>query len=231
MAERVDGKATPAIGWPSRRTVAIVRAGDAHTMPPDDDPPSAQSTQMRYHLSRFALAIAAIALPTLAAAQSAAPADGPAIGQVAPDFTAAWADGSGPRSAPVSLASLRGKVVVLAFYPKDRTGGCTAELTKFRDEYATLFGKDVVVLPVSADSIPSHVSWASEMKFPFALVSDPSLSMADAYGSRTPGRSNANRTVFVIGKDGKVVYRELKFNALAEEGYTALAAAVAKARG
>ena len=91
-------------------------------------------------------------------------------------------------------------------------------------------GKDVVVLPVSADSIASHVSWASEMKFPFALVSDPQLAMADAYGSRTPGRSTANRTLFVIGKDGRIAYREMKFNALNEESYTALASAVAKAR-
>jgi hypothetical protein len=51
------------------------------------------------------------------------------------------------------LSALRGKVVVVAFYPKDRTSGCTAELTKFRDENAKLFGEDVVVLPVSADSI------------------------------------------------------------------------------
>jgi len=130
----------------------------------------------------------------------------------------------------VSLASLRGKVVVLAFYPKDRTSGCTAELTKFRDQYSTLFGDGVVVLPISADSISSHVSWASEMKFPFALVSDPQLAAAELYGSHVAGRPVANRTVFVIGKDGRVAYREMKFNALNEDAYTALAAAVAKAR-
>ena len=190
---------------------------------------------MRQITAPLVAAVLAIAIPVAAHAQSAASTTtvalaGPDVGQPAPDFTAAWADGSGPRAAPVSLGALRGKVVVLAFYPKDRTGGCTAELTKFRDEYGTLFGKDVVVLPVSADSISSHVSWASEMKFPFALVSDPQLTVADAYGSRTAGRSNANRTVYVIGKDGKVAYREMKFNALAEDGYTALAAAVAKAR-
>jgi len=185
--------------------------------------------------------LAAIALVTLSAgvraqsatqAGTAAPAAlaAPDVGQPAPDFTAAWADGTGPRSAPVSLAALRGKVVVLAFYPKDRTSGCTAELTKFRDEHAKLFGDSVVVLPISADSIASHVAWASEMKFPFALVSDPQLSVADAYGSRAPGRATASRTVFVIGKDGNVAWREMKFNALNEESYAALAAAVAKAR-
>ena len=163
------------------------------------------------------------------AASPAAPA-APEVGQPAPDFTAAWADSAGARSAPVSLAGLRGKVVVLAFYPKDRTSGCTAELTKFRDEHAKLFGDGVVVLPISADSIASHVAWASEMKFPFALVSDPQLSAADAYGSHSPGRATAGRTVFVVGKDGTIAWRDMKFNALNEESYAALAAAVAKAR-
>jgi thioredoxin-dependent peroxiredoxin len=183
--------------------------------------------------------VAALALVTLSAAASAqaatqagsavAPA-GPDVGQAAPDFTAQWADGSGARATPVSLSSLHGKVVVVAFYPKDRTSGCTAELTKFRDENAKLFGDNVVVLPVSADSIASHVSWASEMKFPFALVSDPELKVADLYGSHAAGRPVASRTVYVIGKDGKVVWREMKFNALNEEAYASLAAAVAKAR-
>ena len=166
---------------------------------------------------------------TAAPVAAAAPA-APEVGQAAPDFTAQWADATGARATPVSLAALRGKVVVLAFYPKNRTSGCTAELTKFRDEHAKLFGNDVVVLPVSADSVASHVAWSSEMKFPFALVSDPELKVADLYGSHAPGRSAASRTVFVVGKDGKVAWREMKFNALNEDAYTALAAAVAKAR-
>jgi len=189
---------------------------------------------------RFTLltAVALVALASSLGAQSAtqagaatvaAPA-GPDVGQAAPDFTAAWADSAGARSTPVNLAALRGKVVVLAFYPKDRTTGCTAELTKFRDQYKTLFGDGVVVLPISADSIPSHVSWASDAKFPFALVSDPQLATADLYGSHVAGRPVANRTVFVIGKDGRVAYREMKFNALNEDAYSAPAAAVAKAR-
>ena len=190
------------------------------------------------HAIRSSL-VAAFALVTLSAGASAqgatqavtatAPA-GPDVGQAAPDFTAQWADGSGARATPVSLSSLRGKVVVVAFYPKDRTAGCTAELTKFRDENAKLFGENVVVLPVSADSIASHVSWASEMKFPFALVSDLELKVADLYGSHAAGRPVASRTVYVIGKDGNVVWREMKFNALNEEAYASLAAAVAKAR-
>jgi peroxiredoxin Q/BCP len=197
-----------------------------HAYPTEDCP-------MRRFTAPLLAALTLLALPVAATAQMAAPVSAsaaPEVGQPAPEFSAAWADGSGARAEPVTLSALRGKVVVVAFYPKDRTSGCTAELTKFRDEHATLFGKDVVVLPVSADSIATHVAWASEMKFPFALVSDPQLAMADAYGSRTPGRGTANRTLFVIGKDGRIAYREMKFNALNEESYTALAAAVAKAR-
>jgi thioredoxin-dependent peroxiredoxin len=188
--------------------------------------------------------LAALALLTLSAtgraqtatkSGAAAPATAPApaapeVGQPAPDFTAHWADATGARSTPLRLSALRGKVVVVAFYPKNRTSGCTAELTKFRDEHAKLFGDGVVVLPVSADSVASHIAWASEMKFPFALVSDPKLEVADLYGSHVPGRSAASRTVFVIGKDGNVAWREMKFNALNEESYAALAAAVARAR-
>jgi peroxiredoxin Q/BCP len=196
---------------------------------------------MRTSRSPLFAALALLVLSATAGAQtatqagSAAPAvaaapPAPEVGQPAPDFTAQWADASGARATPVSLAALRGKVVVVAFYPKNRTSGCTAELTKFRDEHAKLFGDGVVVLPVSADSIASHVSWSSEMKFPFALVSDPKLEVADLYGSHVPGRLAASRTVFVVGKDGKVAWRDMKFNALNEESYAALAAAVAGAR-
>ena len=208
------------------RSLSLWRGTPANAIVHETSP----NGQYTMRLYRF-LSIAALAAPALVSAQ-AAPAATPApeVGQMAPDFTAAWADASGAKATPVKLSNLRGKVVVLAFYPKNRTSGCTAELTKFRDENAKLFGKDVVVLPISADSIPSHISWASDMKFPFGLVSDPSMSTAELYGSRMPGRAMANRTTFVIGKDGKIAYRDMKFNALSEETYASLAAAVASAR-
>ena len=192
---------------------------------------------MRRSIRSLLVPAALLAAAPLAAAAAQAPAAAPAaaaapeVGQPAPDFTAAWADASGARSAPVSLAAHRGKVVVVAFYPKDRTSGCTAELTKFRDEYDRLFGKDVVVLPISADSVATHTSWAQEMKFPFALVADTDLSVAEKYGSRVAGRPMSGRTVFVVGKDGTIVWRDLRFNALSQNAYDEMAAAVAKARG
>ena len=125
------------------------------------------------------------------------------------------------------------KVVVLAFYPKDKTSGCTAQMQKFRDEYATLFGpkagRDVVLVPVSADGLASHAAWAGEAKFPFALASDSTLDVAGRYGSRRAGAAYASRTAFVIDRRGRVAYRDLKFNALSEDAYRQLAAAVKKA--
>ena len=171
--------------------------------------------------------------PSAAASPTAATAAAPAVGQSAPDFTLPWADASGARATPFTLSALRGKVVVLAFYPKDRTGGCTAELTKFRDEFTSLFGpnagKDVVVVPISADGLASHESWAKDSKYPFALVADTALTAAAAYGSRMEQAPLAQRTVFVIGRDGRVTYRNLKFNALSQAAYDELKAAVAAA--
>jgi peroxiredoxin Q/BCP len=189
-------------------------------------------TSMRVTL-RFAL-LAVIASPTLLSAQapaqqSAAPPP-PGVGQLAPDFTAPWADAKGTRGEPVSLSKLRGKVVVLAFYPADRTSGCTAEMTKFTQDYAKLFGDGVVVLPISKDGLESHASWAKDMNMPFALVSDTTLTVAGLYGSLgAPGRG-FQRNLFVIGKDGKITYSVIRLNALSEDSYTALGEAVAAAK-
>lgn len=170
--------------------------------------------------------------PQAAAPVAPAPLPAPAVGDEAPDFNAPAADQTGATAEPISLKSLRGKVVVVAFYPKDRSSGCTAELTKFRDEYATLFGADVVVLPVSLDDMDSHVGWAKDMKFPFTLVSDAGGQIATRYGSvmQYNGHPYAARTVFVIGKDGKILYRDMKFGALDQHAYDALAAAIKQAR-
>src|ERR1700760_1027142 len=101
---------------------------------------------------RSAIVVAAISSvvalrPNVAAAQQqqAAPMPNfPAVGEAAPDFSATATDSTG-KAIPVSLSSMKGKVVVLAFYPLDRSSGCTIELSKFRDDYKNLFGNGVVV--------------------------------------------------------------------------------------
>ena len=180
----------------------------------------------------FALCgLAAVAGAQTQSGQMSAPAapSGPSVGQAAPDFSASATDSSG-KQIPISLASLKGNVVVLAFYPLDRSSGCTAEMDKFRDEYSAIFGSGVVVLPVSVDSLGSHASWANESHFPFALISDPTSALATKYGSQGAGRPYFRRTVFVIGKDGKLVWSDMRFNPLAQQGYDSLAANIKRAK-
>lgn len=177
----------------------------------------------------FVTFAAAAAGAQVSAAGTVAPAF-PAIGDAAPDFSATATDSTG-KVIPVSLSSLHGKVVVLAFYPADRSSGCTAELNKFRDEYKTLFGDGVVVLPASVDSLGSHSSWAKEAHFPFAMIADTKSELATKYGSQGGTRPYFKRTVFVIGKDGKVAYADTRFNALAQDGYDKLATEIKKAKG
>jgi peroxiredoxin Q/BCP len=153
----------------------------------------------------------------------------PSAGEVAPDFTMPWTNGKGQRE-DVTLSKLRGQVVVLAFYPADFSGGCTIQMSKYRDEYKTIFGDGVTLIPISKDSIPTHTRWADTMAFPFRLASDVDGSVAAAYKSQGRGtRGYFARNVFVIGKDGKIAY-SAPFNANAQKGYDDLAAAVAAAK-
>ena len=136
-----------------------------------------------------------------------------AIGDDAPDFTAA-ADGGGT----VALKALRGKKVVLYFYPKDNTPGCTAEACGFRDAAAEFSAKDAVVLGVSPDSVRSHDRFKAKFDLPFRLLSDPDHSLAEAYGvwreKSLYGRKYMGivRSTFVIDAQGKVaeIYDKVK---------------------
>jgi peroxiredoxin len=153
----------------------------------------------------------------------------PAAGQLAPDFTLPWADSKGTKAEPLTLSKLRGQVVVLAFYPADYSGGCTIEMTKFRNEYASLFGEGVTVVPISHDSLTTHTRWVKDSTFQFALASDTTGDVARQYASAGRGKYFA-RTVFVIGKDGKIVWAKAPFQANAQTHYDSLAAMVAAAK-
>jgi len=157
---------------------------------------------------------------------------GPREGAKAPEFSLPWANSEavGAADSPYELWRDRGKTVVLAFYPADFTKGCTAELQTFADQYDTLFGPDVVVLGVSADSLETHRRFASSLGLPFRLLSDPDLQVARKYGSKGDG-GRPRRTVFVVGPDGRIKYRNLQFNALDPRHYTELGSAVQAARG
>ncbi|MEP6620940.1 MAG: peroxiredoxin family protein [bacterium] len=187
-------------------------------------------SSIRLAVATFVVAVSSAGAQAPAAMAAPAGPPAPATGEMAPDFSAPWADAAGTKATPVSLKSLRGQVVVLAFYPLDRSGGCTIELSKFRDEYTTLFGDGVVVLPVSVDSLESHTGWAKDAKFPFGMISDTKGELATKYGSTRPGAKYFNRTIFVIGKDGKVAYETLKFNVQSQDAWDTLAQEIKKAK-
>jgi peroxiredoxin Q/BCP len=157
---------------------------------------------------------------------------GPEIGRRAPDFSLPWAnkDGVGPVEAPYQLASDRGRTVVVAFYPRDFTKGCTAQMQTFAEQYDSLFGPDVTVVAISTDSVATHSRFAASLGVPFRLLSDPEQRVSKQYGSKDSGGFN-RRTVYVIGPDGKIRYRNLKFNALDPQAYSELQAAVRTSRG
>jgi thioredoxin-dependent peroxiredoxin len=157
---------------------------------------------------------------------------GPDVGAVAPEFSLPWAnrDTVGSAESPYELWRDRGKTVVIAFYPADFTKGCTAQLQTFGDQYDSLFGPDVVVVGVSADSLETHRRFAASLDIPFRLLADTDLEVAGKYGSKGNG-GRPKRTVFVVGSDGRVKYRNLQFNALDPTHYSELGSAVQAARG
>jgi len=118
--------------------------------------------------------------------------------QGAPDFDAK--DQSGNR---VSLRSMRGRPVVLYFYPKDDTPGCTGEACSFRDSMDILRKRGVVVLGVSVDSEESHKKFASKYNLNFTLLSDRKKEIVRAYGVESPFKT-ARRVTYIIGPDGAI---------------------------
>jgi len=127
-------------------------------------------------------------------------------GEPAPDFE--LESDSGER---VRLSSLRGKPVVLYFYPKDDTTGCTTQACGIRDAYGEFERAGAVVLGVSPDKVGSHVKFKEKYELPFTLLADPDHAVAEAYGAwgekSRYGRTYEGilRSTFVIGADGTVV--------------------------
>lgn len=123
-----------------------------------------------------------------------------AVGEDAPEFTLRDQDGGS-----VSLAALRGKNVVLVFYPADETTLCTKQLCEFRDNWALVQSKDAVVLGINPASEAKHARFCENHGFPFALLSDPGQRVGALY--RAKGLI-VKRTVYLVGKSGKIRFAQ-----------------------
>ena len=147
------------------------------------------------------------------------------VGDKAPDFS--LPSGAGQT---ITLKSLRGKQVVLYFYPKDDTPGCTKEACSFRDEITQIEKAHAVVLGVSTDGLASHQKFSKKYGLPFALLSDEGLVVAKAYGvykqKSMYGRTywGIERSTFVIDETGKLtaIFRKVKVDGHVEQVMTAL---------
>lgn len=124
------------------------------------------------------------------------------VGDKAPDFSLLDEKGR-----PVSLKDFLGKnVVVLYFYPKDFTPGCTTEACAFRDNYKPFEEKGAVVIGVSVDSVESHEKFSQKYNLPFDILSDSKKEVAKAYGVLGFGGFIAKRVTFIINKEGKITH-------------------------
>jgi thioredoxin-dependent peroxiredoxin len=158
-------------------------------------------------LSSLAAALVAVfAIASLHAADDAAM---PSAGQAAPAFTLPSQDGS-----PISLSQYKGKWVVLYFYPRDMTPGCTIEAHKFQDSLSQFEAKNAVILGVSVDSSDSHKQFCAKDGLTFHLLSDTSHSVVSSYGSLGSFGSVviANRNTFLIDPSGNIKQVWVKVN-------------------
>ena len=120
-------------------------------------------------------------------------------GKPAPDFELLTDEGE-----KVKLSSFRGRPVVLYFYPRDDTPGCTRQACGIRDTYDLFAEKGAVVLGVSTDTQASHVKFKNKYGLPFTLLADPDQQTGEAYGVSKEGGRSFERSTFVIDADGNV---------------------------
>lgn len=163
-------------------------------------------------------------------AQTAAATPTLTVGQMAPDFTVTTVTANGVDAKPFTLSDHRGETVVLAFFPKARTSGCTMQMEAYRDQYAKLFagGKNVTLIGVSIDPDTALVAWAKEDHFPFKFATDMDRKVGMAYGANS-GTGFHKRHLYVIDPAGKIVYGATPFYQMSADAYSELGAAVKQA--
>jgi peroxiredoxin Q/BCP len=179
--------------------------------------------------------ILSLSIPTPAFARPDGEADGPAVGEKAPDFKLPYATQETVEYNPekgLSLSQYRGQIVVLAFYPADWSPGCTTEVCTLRDTFRDLGKLGVVILGISGDYVFSHHEWAKHHNLKFPLLSDHDHAVAKTYNSfMGPPLMYNKRTVYVIDGHGIVRHRDLDFKHDDKADYDAVSAAINQLKG
>lgn len=142
------------------------------------------------------------------------------VGDVAPDFSLFSVSGE-----KISLSDYLGKKVVLYFYPKDMTPGCTTEACSFRDNYSEIKKRGAVIVGISADTVQSHQKFIKKYDLPFQLLSDENKEVSKAYGvwkkKSFLGKKyfGIERTTFIIDQEGKIktIFKKVKVAGHTEE--------------
>ena len=166
-----------------------------------------------------------------ASAAAAPKAAAPKVGEAAPDFKLPYATQEKIFMKPdeqMALSSLKGRNVVIAFYPADWSGGCTTEVCTLRDTFAELSKLNATVLGVSGDYVFSHHEWAKHHQLQFPLLSDHDHRVARMYDSFIEQAGFNKRTVYLVDKEGVVRYVNLAFKAGDKKDYDALRAELEK---
>ena len=189
-------------------------------------------------ISRFTFSVFGVALFAAASArieaQAAPAATAPVsleVGDVAPDFTLETVTSAGVTAKPFRLSEHRGETVVLAFFPKARTSGCTVQMESYRDRYSEIFhdGKKVTLIGVSIDPDTALISWANDAKFPFRFGSDESRAVGKLFGASNGESGVHRRHLYVIDPKGVISYVATPFAQMSADAYTDLGKAITTA--
>jgi peroxiredoxin Q/BCP len=162
----------------------------------------------------LSLAVPALVLSLAVAAPALSAAELPAVGSKAPDFTLQSQEGK-----TVGLKDFRGQWVVLYFYPKDMTQGCTIEAHNFQRDLDQYKAKKAAIVGVSADNVDSHQQFCTKESLTFHLLADPGKEVISSYGSLAPNGAVAARNTFLIDPQGVIrkVYTKVSPNPHSQE--------------
>ncbi len=152
----------------------------------------------------------------------------PKVGAYAPDFALPYATKDSISRIPLKLSDLQGKrAIIVAFYPADWSTGCTKEVCTMRDNFVALQSLDAEVLAISGDYVWSHHEWAKFHNLPFKLLSDHGHVVAKLYDSFDEKSLYNKRTVFVVNKQGMIVYKNMEYSVADLQDFNKLKTALA----